>query len=106
MSTINTSQRDGDRHCFHVGVELGRDRAEHEHHQEEIERIESPAEVARDERVSLLAVECLPLAQDAHSHSSNGDSGLSKLQAHGVSSELGASVLCNQLPCVHDQLAQ
>ena len=38
-----------------IGVELLRDVLEHEHHQEEIERIERPAEKARRHDMLLLA---------------------------------------------------
>ena len=54
----------GDR--LHVGAELLGDGREHEHHQEEVEGVERPAEIARPDRAALRRFERFQIGDQAH----------------------------------------
>ena len=62
-------QEDRLRDRLDVGPELLGDRLEHEDHQEEVERVERPAEIARPDRAALRRLERFQVGDQAHSNS-------------------------------------
>jgi len=58
--------QDRERDCLHSRVEIVGNRLDHENQQEEVERVERPAEEAREECRALLAGERPEIGQGRH----------------------------------------
>src|SRR5206468_7976442 len=78
-------QEDALRYRLHVGAELLGDGREHEHHQEEVEGVERPAEIARPDRAALRGFERFEIGDQAHAAAPRWSRAACRASAAGTS---------------------